>query len=92
MASLGDQKISLEPCLLPLCPYNFKSYLENRSKCCLKTLKNVQSGGKNGPENPEIGNKKWLDTLDNQEPYHQFLSLFSNLQRVAGVISVGILA
>ena len=64
MASLDDQKISLEPCLLPLCPYNFISYdLENRSKCCLKTLKNGQNGAQNGPENPENGTKKWLDTL-----------------------------
>ena len=64
MASLDDQKISLEPCLLPICPYNFISYdLENRSKCCLKILKNGQNLGKNGPENPEIGIKRWLNTL-----------------------------
>ena len=36
---------------------------ENGSKCCLKTLKNGQNGAQNGPENPENGTKKWLDTL-----------------------------
>ena len=56
MASLDDQKTSLEPCLHPIFPYKSVSYdLENRSKCCLKTLKNGQNLGKNGPENPEIG-------------------------------------
>ena len=64
MASLDDQKISLEPCLLPLCPYKFISYnLEIWSKCCLKTLKNGQNGAKNGPENPENVNEILLDTL-----------------------------
>ena len=38
---------------------------ENGSKCCLKTLKNGQNGAQNGPENPENGTKKWLDTLIN---------------------------
>ena len=43
MASLDDQKVSLEPCLLPLRPYIFISYdLENRSKCCIKPLKMVK--------------------------------------------------
>ena len=37
--------------------------LENRSKCCLKILKNCQNWAKNGPENPENGIAKWLDTL-----------------------------
>ena len=40
-ASMNDQKISLELCLLALCLYNSVSYdPENRSHCCLKTLKN----------------------------------------------------
>ena len=64
MVPLYGQKVSLEPCLLAICPYNSVGYEpENRSKCCLKTLKNGQNLAKNGPENPENGIKKSLDTL-----------------------------
>ena len=42
MAPLDDKKISLELCLLPICPYNSISFdPENESKYCLKTLKIV---------------------------------------------------
>ena len=68
MASLDDQKTSLEPCLHPIFSYKSVSYdLENRSKCCLKTLKNGQNWADNGPENPENGIRKWLDTPRNKE-------------------------
>ena len=43
MASLDDQKISLEPYLLTIFPYKSVSYdSENRSKCYQKTLKVVK--------------------------------------------------
>ena len=56
MASLDDQKTSLESCLHAIFPYKSVSCdLENRSKCCLKPLKNGQNLAKNGLENPENG-------------------------------------
>ena len=58
MASLDDQKISLEPCLLAIFPYKSLSYNpENSSKILPATLKNGQDWVKNGPENPENGIK-----------------------------------
>ena len=64
MASLDDQKIYSWALFTHNLPIGHLSYdLENGSKCCLKTLKNGQNWGKNGPENPEIGIEIWIDTL-----------------------------
>ena len=58
------RKSFLSPFYAKFTLINFISYdPENGSKCCLKTLKNGQNGAQNGPENPENGTKKWLDTL-----------------------------
>ena len=64
MSSLDDQKISFVSYLRSVFPYNsIGCDPENRLKCCLKTLKNGQNWADNGPENPENGIRKWLETL-----------------------------
>ena len=68
MSSLDDQKISLVSCLCTAFPYNsIGCDPVNRLKCCPKTLKNGQNWAGNGPENPENGIRKWLDTPRNKE-------------------------
>ena len=64
MAFLDDQKIGFVSCLRTVFPYNSIGWdPENGLKFCLKPLKNGQNSAANGPENPENGIRKWLDTL-----------------------------
>ena len=72
MASLSDQKIGLEPCLLAICLDNSVSHdPENRSHWCLKTLKNGHNWAQNGAEKPENGSRGRVHWVD----YHFTLAL-----------------
>ena len=64
MASLDDQKIIFEPFLRKIYPYKFyKLWPWKWVKMLPKDPENGQNVAQSGPENPENGTKKWLDTL-----------------------------